>query len=87
MREGRQGVALGRAGAVSNLLLGSYGHIPNGARVYYLQRSQPPLLTLMMDRYMAYTNDTDFLRWAPPRDPHRLPSPRPCRVGWEVCPG
>ncbi|XP_001380673.1 trehalase [Monodelphis domestica] len=39
-----------------------YGHIPNGGRVYYLQRSQPPLLTLMMDRYLAYTNDTDFLR-------------------------
>ncbi|XP_036114530.1 trehalase [Molossus molossus] len=39
-----------------------YGHVPNGARVYYLQRSQPPLLTLMMDRYVAYTNDTAFLR-------------------------
>ncbi|XP_008061105.1 trehalase isoform X2 [Carlito syrichta] len=39
-----------------------YGHIPNGGRVYYLQRSQPPLLTLMMDRYLAYTNDTTFLQ-------------------------
>ncbi|XP_039085303.1 trehalase [Hyaena hyaena] len=39
-----------------------YGHVPNGARVYYLQRSQPPLLTLMMHRYMAHTNDTAFLR-------------------------
>ncbi|KAI4537742.1 hypothetical protein MG293_012605 [Ovis ammon polii] len=39
-----------------------YGHVPNGARVYYLQRSQPPLLTLMMDRYVAHTNDTTFLR-------------------------
>uniref|UniRef100_A0A9L0ID23 Trehalase n=1 Tax=Equus asinus TaxID=9793 RepID=A0A9L0ID23_EQUAS len=39
-----------------------YGHVPNGARVYYLQRSQPPLLTLMMDRYMTHTNDTAFLR-------------------------
>ncbi|XP_059248604.1 trehalase-like isoform X2 [Mustela nigripes] len=39
-----------------------YGHVPNGARVYYLQRSQPPLLTLMMDRYVTYTNDTAFLR-------------------------
>ncbi|KAF6106822.1 trehalase [Phyllostomus discolor] len=38
-----------------------YGHVPNGARVYYLQRSQPPLLTLMMDRYVTYTNDTAFL--------------------------
>lgn len=33
--------------------------------MYYLQRSQPPLLTLMMDRYVAHTNDTTFLRWAP----------------------
>lgn len=32
--------------------------------MYYLQRSQPPLLTLMMDRYVAHTNDTTFLRWA-----------------------
>ncbi|KAM9036648.1 trehalase isoform 2-T2 [Sarcophilus harrisii] len=39
-----------------------YGHIPNGGRVYYQQRSQPPLLTLMMDRYLKYTNDLDFLR-------------------------
>ncbi|XP_008061104.1 trehalase isoform X1 [Carlito syrichta] len=43
-------------------LVKTYGHIPNGGRVYYLQRSQPPLLTLMMDRYLAYTNDTTFLQ-------------------------
>ncbi|KAM8818375.1 trehalase [Rhynchonycteris naso] len=43
-------------------LVQTYGHVPNGARVYYLQRSQPPLLTLMMDRYVTYTNDTAFLR-------------------------
>ncbi|XP_043337851.1 trehalase [Cervus canadensis] len=43
-------------------LVQTYGHVPNGARVYYLQRSQPPLLTLMMDRYVAHTNDTAFLR-------------------------
>uniref|UniRef100_A0A7N5JZE4 Trehalase n=1 Tax=Ailuropoda melanoleuca TaxID=9646 RepID=A0A7N5JZE4_AILME len=39
-----------------------YGHVPNGARVYYLQRSQPPLLTLMMDSYLTHTDDTTFLR-------------------------
>ncbi|XP_006834050.1 PREDICTED: trehalase [Chrysochloris asiatica] len=39
-----------------------YGHIPNGGRVYYIQRSQPPLLALMMDRYLTHTNDTAFLR-------------------------
>ncbi|XP_070346283.1 trehalase isoform X5 [Equus asinus] len=43
-------------------LVQTYGHVPNGARVYYLQRSQPPLLTLMMDRYVTHTNDTAFLR-------------------------
>uniref|UniRef100_A0A5G2R545 Trehalase n=1 Tax=Sus scrofa TaxID=9823 RepID=A0A5G2R545_PIG len=39
-----------------------YGHVPNGARVYYLQRSQPPLLSLMMERYVTQANDTAFLR-------------------------
>ncbi|XP_070283061.1 trehalase isoform X2 [Myotis yumanensis] len=43
-------------------LVQAYGHVPNGARVYYLQRSQPPLLTLMMARYVAHTKDTAFLR-------------------------
>ncbi|XP_057346610.1 trehalase [Manis pentadactyla] len=43
-------------------LVKNYGHVPNGARVYYLQRSQPPLLTLMMERYVTHTNDTAFLR-------------------------
>lgn len=42
-------------------LVQTYGHVPNGARVYYLQRSQPPLLTLMMDRYVTHTNDIAFL--------------------------
>ncbi|XP_059563721.1 trehalase isoform X1 [Myotis daubentonii] len=43
-------------------LVQTFGHVPNGARVYYLQRSQPPLLTLMMARYVAHTNDAAFLR-------------------------
>ncbi|CAI9152931.1 unnamed protein product [Rangifer tarandus platyrhynchus] len=49
-------------------LVQTYGHIPNGARVYYLQWSQPPLLTLMTDRYVAHTNDTAFLRKLVPVD-------------------
>lgn len=57
---------------VSGPVLGRYGHVPNGARVYYLQRSQPPLLSLMMERYVTQANDTAFLRW-PPRP--LLPSP------------
>ncbi|XP_008573156.1 PREDICTED: trehalase [Galeopterus variegatus] len=43
-------------------LVKTYGHVPNGGRVYYLQRSQPPLLTLMMDLYVTHTNDTTFLQ-------------------------
>ncbi|XP_005378328.1 PREDICTED: trehalase isoform X3 [Chinchilla lanigera] len=43
-------------------LVKTYGHIPNGGRIYYLQRSQPPLLTLMMDRYIAHTSNTTFLQ-------------------------
>lgn len=33
--------------------------------MYYLQRSQPPLLTLMMDLYVTYTKDVNFLQWVP----------------------
>ncbi|XP_028722233.2 trehalase isoform X1 [Peromyscus leucopus] len=43
-------------------LVKTYGHIPNGGRVYYLQRSQPPLLTLMMDLYVTHTQDVSFLQ-------------------------
>ncbi|XP_039352525.1 trehalase-like isoform X4 [Mauremys reevesii] len=51
-------------GMIQNFLylVERYGHIPNGGRVYYLRRSQPPFLTLMMDAYLAHANDTDFLR-------------------------
>ncbi|BES96787.1 alpha,alpha-trehalase [Nesidiocoris tenuis] len=38
-----------------------YGLIPNGGRVYYLMRSQPPLLTPMVDSYFQATNDLEFL--------------------------
>lgn len=39
--------------------------------MYYLQRSQPPLLALMMDRYVTHTDDIAFLRWGP--RPYRRP--------------
>lgn len=42
------------------------GFIPNGARIYYLNRSQPPLLTLMVKSYVDYTNDTSILDRALP---------------------
>ncbi|KAK0394558.1 hypothetical protein QR680_000804 [Steinernema hermaphroditum] len=39
-----------------------YGFVPNGGRVYYLQRSQPPLLTPMVYEYYEATRDADFVR-------------------------
>ncbi|OTA89691.1 glycoside hydrolase family 37 protein [Hypoxylon sp. CO27-5] len=43
-----------------------FGFVPNGARVYYLNRSQPPLLTQMVKTYIDYTNDTNLLERALP---------------------
>lgn len=39
-----------------------YGHIPNGGRIYYEQRSQPPLLIPMVHLYVTSTGDVGFLR-------------------------
>ncbi|XP_017092529.1 trehalase isoform X2 [Drosophila bipectinata] len=36
------------------------GYIPNGGRVYYYGRSQPPLLTAMVKSYVDFTNDIAF---------------------------
>ena len=51
-------------GMIENLieLLNKFGHIPNGSRWYYQQRSQPPLLTAMVALYYQYTLDVDFIR-------------------------
>ena len=38
--------------------------IPNGGRIYYLNRSQPPLFTQMLYLYVTSTNDTSFLERA-----------------------
>jgi alpha,alpha-trehalase len=43
-----------------------FGFVPNGARIYYLNRSQPPLLTLMVKAYIEYANDTQLLNRALP---------------------
>ncbi|XP_053689119.1 trehalase isoform X2 [Sabethes cyaneus] len=37
-----------------------YGFIPNGGRIYYSMRSQPPLLCGMVKAYVDATNDTTF---------------------------
>ena len=43
-----------------------YGFVPNGGRIYYLNRSQPPFLSLMVYEYWKKTNDTSFLLQALP---------------------
>ena len=41
-------------------LVERYGHVPNGTRTYYLGRSQPPYLSLMMD--LSSESDPAILR-------------------------
>uniref|UniRef100_A0A8C2F4Q0 Trehalase n=1 Tax=Cyprinus carpio TaxID=7962 RepID=A0A8C2F4Q0_CYPCA len=43
-------------------LVKRYGFVPNGGWVYYEQRSQPPLLPLMVESFYEVTRDRDFLR-------------------------
>ena len=38
-----------------------YGFVPNGGRVYYTRRSQPPLLIQTVDVYVTTTGDVDLL--------------------------
>nr|QPK67212.1 Trehalase 1A [Rondotia menciana] len=51
-------------GMIENLieLLHKFGHIPNGSRWYYQERSQPPLLAAMMERYYEKTKDIKFIK-------------------------
>jgi alpha,alpha-trehalase len=51
-------------GMIENMayLVETYGFIPNGNRVYYLNRSQPPLLTWCVEAYYAATQDLEFVR-------------------------
>lgn len=42
-------------------IVNHYGHIPNGGRIYYLARSQPPLLVPMVKTYYEFTNDIEFI--------------------------
>ncbi|GMT31899.1 hypothetical protein PFISCL1PPCAC_23196 [Pristionchus fissidentatus] len=43
-------------------LIDRFGFIPNGNRVYYLNRSQPPLLTWCVHSYFQSTGDAEFAR-------------------------
>lgn len=44
----------------------NFGFVPNGGRKYYLNRSQPPMLTQMVRIYVEYTGDTSILTRAVP---------------------
>lgn len=50
-------------GMLSNFLyiVDIYGHIPNGGRIYYLERSQPPLLIPMIKSYVDAVKDIKFV--------------------------
>jgi alpha,alpha-trehalase len=47
-------------------LVDQFGFVPNGARIYYLNRSQPPILAQMVKDYVEFTNDTSILARAVP---------------------
>ncbi|GBF87739.1 trehalase-like [Raphidocelis subcapitata] len=56
------------SGLVKNLLsaLAALGHVPNGARGYYVNRSQPPLLSAMVRAVYEATRDEALLSEALP---------------------
>ena len=45
-------------------LVDRYGYMPNGSRTWYLNRSQPPFLCMMVDRIFEQTEDTNWLAGA-----------------------
>ncbi|KAI5098334.1 trehalase, partial [Silurus meridionalis] len=55
-------------GMIQNFLhmVERYGFVPNGGRIYYERRSQPPFLPLMVESYYEATKDTEFLKKALP---------------------
>nr|WP_325050554.1 alpha,alpha-trehalase TreA [Lysobacter soli] len=46
-------------------LIDAYGHIPNGARSYYLSRSQPPYFSHMVELEARIEGDTVYRRYLP----------------------
>ncbi|XP_057320154.1 trehalase-like isoform X1 [Microplitis mediator] len=56
MKETAKGIILNFISMVNR-----FGFIPNGGRVYYLMRSQPPLLIPMVEKYIEATGDIKFL--------------------------
>ncbi len=46
-------------------LIDRYGHMPNGNRSYYLSRSQPPFLSLMVELVATRDGDQVFVKYLP----------------------
>lgn len=55
-------------GMLNNFLeiIDRFGFIPNGGRIYYAARTQPPLLAAMIKSYVDKTKDYDFIKHALP---------------------
>ncbi|KAI7825884.1 Six-hairpin glycosidase-like protein [Kickxella alabastrina] len=55
-------------GVLQNLLdtIALYGFVPSGGRIYYTDRTEPPLLALMVKTYFEATQDLDFVTAALP---------------------
>lgn len=51
-------------GVINNIIsmVSQVGFMPNGGRVYYLNRSQPPMLILMVLNYYKATNDFEYIK-------------------------
>lgn len=43
-------------------IIDKYGFVPNGSRIYYLSRSQPPVVTMIAGEYINATKDAFWLR-------------------------
>ena len=52
-------------GMIENFLVmvERFGFVPNGGRVYFERRPQPPFLIPMVKLYLDATNDMDFIRY------------------------
>ncbi|KAJ2463045.1 hypothetical protein EV174_007019, partial [Coemansia sp. RSA 2320] len=64
----KSGLLKSARGLLQNLLdlVGLYGFVPTGGRIYYTDRSEPPLLALMVKNYYEATLDLDFVARALP---------------------
>ncbi|CAM8881819.1 unnamed protein product [Rhodiola kirilowii] len=54
------------AKAIAVNLIDHYGFVLNGARAYYMNRSQPPLLSSMVHEIYGRTHDTELVKVAVP---------------------